>query len=674
MCCCSLYSAAQSLKLNLGEQPVYTQDKVDVTYNDINLRFLKNSAILGASIYRNDTYFGDHFLNISSTKNIIKIEFEGKKSSVTTSTADLVVIKGDGNFELDQAGTSRWEGSAKEVRIAGASTSTAYTIVTVRIWLEGYVEGEETEDIDIVKRPGAEVHYYAQPNNLPSNGRPVTLAVVSDSKFQQTLQPYLLWKTQQGYHVEEIFADKVAQETGTSEDALAMAIRDKLMALQPQPSYVLLAGDKDQVPPFKPRTEMGGGAAAVTDYFYGEYTGDHYAEAAVGRFPANTSEQLKPMLDKTKYMSLIQPEEADWLRNSVVVHSPSMQPDGLSTQGACDYGVSFFKKWEGNSAEVIFRASKTTEINNKLKDGCSFVTYLGHGDKQMWFDDWSMPNYKVTDVQKLTNKDRYPVVLALTCLSGSFQYSSYYTCMAEQFLRMENAGAVVYVGATRESMDGADNLFFGGGSGAHQKFEHIGFLRSLFNPDKNDDESQLTRTIGDAVNIGKFASRVLNDNIFRRFSEFFTLFGDPTYQPYATVPLRMTIDAPATATAGHSVEVTTVPLAIVAISKEREVISVALADSLGKATLPIPADAPTGSCTLYSSAPNYNDLPSTISILPFDGQPEEASAVQKPIRVQYVDVVDMESVGSILQHELTSTQPASLLSRLLVTPWLLVAI
>lgn len=633
--CFSLFandSFAQTVTLNLGEQPKGSASLVNVTYNDITFQYVMGSKVYGAYIYNQG--YSNYQLRISSkNKNIVRIEFEGETNDKRTS--DVTETLAQGTLVINETGTSEWTGSAMNLKFDGASKSTGYTVKTLRVWLEGDEGNTGGGDVDVLQRPGSDVHYYSQGHNLPYDGKPVTLAVVSDSKFRETLQPYLLWKTQQGYNVEELYADEISKETGTTEDALALKIREKLMELDPQPSYVLLAGDCEEVPYFQPRTAMAGGHDAVTDFFYGEYTGDHFPEAAVGRFSANNPDDLKVQLDKTKHMAFINPADADWMHKSLIVHGPASD---ISTQKGADFGMDFGKKWKNNDTKMVYYASS---VINEINEGCSLVAYLGHG----WMTYWDGPKFYTWNARNLENKNMYPVVLGLTCLSGSFQERE---CLGEAFMRNPNGGAVAYIGATRESWDGADNLFFMGGHSSHSTFEHIGFMRSLFHPDE-EDASQLTRTIGDAFNIGKFASRQIGEyQPFRQFVEFFTLFGDPTYQPYITTPIQMTISAPTSVAAGRCIEVITAPDAVVAVSRGRKVIAVGLADGEGRLSLKVPADAPTGSCTLYSSAPFYNDLASTIDILPNDGDEDPGYIADRAPRVQYKDIIDVNSASSAL--------------------------
>lgn len=624
---------AQDVTFTLGDLPTTTQNKVDATYGGINFCYIKNSKILGAYIYRNDVRYGDHSLTITSEKNITKIEFEGELSqSDGKRTADVTETTGSGTFTFSTNGTSVWTGSSKQVRFAGMSETTSYSITTIRLWIEG---GGEGGTIDILQRPGKDVHYYAQGHTLPYDGRPSTLAVVAHSQFRNVLQDYLVWKTQQGYHVEEFYADEISEATGKTLDKLALEIRSRLMALDPQPSYVLLAGDCEEVPYFEPRTTMAGGHDAVTDFFYGEYTGDHFPEAAVGRLSASNADDLKVQLDKTKHMAFIKPADADWMHKSLIIHGPASD---ISTQKGADFGMNFGKKWENNDTKMVYYASSAI---NAINEGCSYVAYLGHG----WMDYWDGPKFYRSHAKNLVNKDMYPVVLGLTCLSGSFQVGE---CLGEAFMRNPNGGAVAYIGATRESWDGSDNLFFMGGNSSYNSFEHIGFMRSLFHPDA-EDESQVTRTIGDAFNIGKFADRFLGEHQpFRQFMEFFTLLGDPTYQPYITVPKQMTISAAASVAAGRCVEVLTAPDAVVCISQGRKVVAVGVADHDGKLSLKVPADAPTGACIIYSSAPFYNDYYTDINVTAYSGGEDVTEGTKKLPKVEYTDVINVTTAASAL--------------------------
>lgn len=589
----------------------------------------------------------------SSSLNIAHIELEGTpygKNSNVNLGADV------GTLAMDAEDISRWDGKATSITISGNEQAAGYYFTTMRIWYEGtpftptdHKQGEGAK-LDLGGSP-ADVHYYAHAATLPKDGKAVRMAFIYHSMFRDALQDYMVWKTKQGYDVVELCADEIGAATGKRGDDLAMELRSRMMAMNPRPAYILLCGDTDEVPYFQNRTAMAGGSEPnpPTDFFYGEFTGDFFAEAYVGRYSAYTVEQLQAQMEKTEYMARINPNEAGWLSHSCIAHGPA---DDISTEKGKDFGEQFPLQFEGNTTSVVYYSGS---ISREINEGCSQIAYLGHG----WWHSWSYSGYSRGHVTQLTNKNKYPVVLGLTCLSGAYHYNE---CLAESFMRQKDGGAVAYIGASRESWDGSDNLFFTGGDNGTKSYRHIGYMRSLYHP-MEEDESQLSRTIGEAFYIGKSSDRFLGEfQPFRQFMEFFTLFGDPTYQPYITVPKQMFITpASASVAAGHEITLHTAPEAVVCISLGRHVVAVGMADKAGDVTLKLPVDAPVGECTLYSSAPFYNDYETTITITAGDNQEFFRPVEQKLPYVQYADVIDLESAASAIENPRAwpSTQPAS---------------
>lgn len=588
----------------------------------------------GAGIYyeRRDYYS----LQIKTTqKKIAHIEFEGELSA-SNKTADLEVANGNGTLEVKSDGISRWEGLAYEVKFQGCSSSTGYLVTTLRIWYEGTPFTPTADSGSHGPTPylggsSASSHYYAPAPTLPKDGKAVRMAFIYPEKFRNALQDYMVWKTKQGYEVVEINADEVSRNSGKTGEALALEIRQQMMNMNPRPAYILICGDTDLVPKFGPHVKHESGQTAATDFYYGEFSGDLFAEAYVGRFSADNETQLKAQMDKTKYMAMIDPAEAGWLKHSTVVDGNA---GDIDTKTPLSYVEAFPKQWPENTVNKVYTASS---VNREIEDGASQVTYAGHGNWSSWDDYYSY------NALQLNNKGKYPVVMSLTCLTGSYQYS----CLGEELMRRTDAGAVAFIGASRETYD-HDNFMLVGGGKNRGYFEHLGYMRSLFHP-LEEDESQLSRTIGEALNIAKFAVRVAGEDRFRMNAEYYILLGDPTYQPYITTPSQMFIEpASPSVAAGHALTVKTAPEAVVCISKGREIVAVALADKAGNATLYVPGLAAAGNYVLYSSAPAYNDLETTITITAGDGVEELRPERNALPRVQHTDVIDLNSAASAL--------------------------
>lgn len=598
----------------------------------------------GAYFYNTwDTYH----LTITAPKNIAVIEYQinqksGKTDDVSVST---------GNVSTKDADTRVWRGSASTVRFVGGSSTTTFSISRLRLWYNAtdynpnipWDSGEDSNNpyAANVNLSEDDTNYsqkdrvYASANALPHDGHGVPMAVVSDRKFQNTLQPYLEWKTQQGYEVKELYTDQIPGKRGTE---LAYAIREKLMAMEPRPAYVLLVGDIEEIPSFP-----GVGAA---DIFYGEYTDDYYPEAYVGRFSANTIEQLQPQLDKTKYMAFITPQDGEWLKRSLTIDD--ITPEISVMDPASDLSLYYPRNFEGNLSERT-ETTWSHSINNIIDNGCSYVSYFGHGGPGMWNG-----NYSNSNVNSLNNSGKYPVVFSMTCHAGNFTFSQ--PCLAEAFMQRQNAGAVAVIAASRPSRcDSNYRLFFGDHTG--DKSASVGLLRSLF-PCVGVEPSQRARTIGQALEIGMLAvARRIRDD-FVDNTEMYNLLGDPTYQPYITIPKANKLHASSyNITTGRNVTVNTVPDAMVCLSQRRTVIAAAMADADGKVVLHVPATAPTGDGTLYTSAPGYNDLARAVTLSAGNGTEEVVVDDGLLANITHTDVISLETAGSVLSTEWDGPQP-----------------
>lgn len=619
----------------------YAQDvTIDLTsgvkqQEDISLVY---SSFNGAGIYYERHY--TYSLQIKSAqKRIAHIEFEGLLSS-SNKTADIEVANNNGTLEVNSDGISRWEGLANEVKFQGCSNTTGYIVSTLRVWYEGTPftptpEGGKQEPTPYLGGSSANSHYYAPASTLPKDGKAVRMAFIYPEKFRNALQDYMVWKTKQGYEVVEINVDEVKAQSNKTAEALAMEIRQRMIDMNPRPVYILICGDTDLVPCFSPHVKHYEGQTAATDFYYGEFSGDLFAEAYVGRFSADNETDLKAQMSKTMYMAMIDPAEAGWLKHSTVVDGNA---GDIDTETPISFVEAFPKQWPENTVNRVYSASS---VNREIEEGSSQVTYAGHGGIGSWDNEFT--SYYA---RQLNNKGKYPVVMSLTCLTGSYQYS----CLGEELMRRPDAGAVAFIGGSRETYD-HDNFMLVGGGKNRGFFEHLGYMRSLFHP-LEEDESQISRTIGEALNIAKFAVRVSGENNFRMNAEYYILLGDPTYQPYITTPSQMFIEpvSPSVA-AGHALIVKTAPEAVVCISKGREVVAVALADKTGNATLYVPAATAAGDYVLYSSAPAYNDLETTITITAGDGEEELRPELNALPRVQFTDVVDLISAASSLVND-----------------------
>ena len=126
----------------------------------------------GANIYTSTTL--DSKLDITSTKNIMRIEFVGS----TAKSGAVVVREGGGTLDFQPKGTSTWEGNAKHIVFAAGSSETDYYISSISIWFEGSsafcaapaISYDGTRFAIVSATEGAVCYYGVAPNAPQSTG------------------------------------------------------------------------------------------------------------------------------------------------------------------------------------------------------------------------------------------------------------------------------------------------------------------------------------------------------------------------------------------------------------------------------------------------------------------------------------------------------------------------
>jgi hypothetical protein len=155
---------------------------------------------------------------------------------------------------------------------------------------------------------------------------------------------------------------------------------------------------------------------------------------AVGRFPAQTAEQLANMVNKT-----LEYERGD--RTAAWRDRALLLADGADP-GFTDAAKSFAGTLEGFTSETVTSEGDGTsarrDLLRALDEGVGLVGYFGHGSVTLWAKEKVLG---VEDVAKLANRDKLPIVFTVTCLSGFFEHPAT-PSLGETLLRAGNGGAV----------------------------------------------------------------------------------------------------------------------------------------------------------------------------------------------------------------------------------------
>jgi Peptidase family C25 len=284
------------------------------------------------------------------------------------------------------------------------------------------------------------------------------MIIVTVPQFRQALEPLVAARRAAGLRVAVVDLSAV-YDTFTDGRAGPEAIRSLVQyALAhwtpPRPRFLLLAGDAS----YDPRGHLKGPEAdlvptQLVDTAYSGWTAsdvwyalpDEEAEAAdashleplvaVGRFPAQTVEQMEAMVDKTLAYERDQ-LGASWTRNALLLadnDDPGFEAEARKFGDAAGATVA---------SEILPLTGDGSQARDRLlralDEGVGLLGYFGHGSMTLWAKE---KVFSVEDVARLSNRNRLPIVFTVTCLSGLFNHPTTVS-MGERLLRARNGGAV----------------------------------------------------------------------------------------------------------------------------------------------------------------------------------------------------------------------------------------
>ena len=266
-------------------------------------------------------------------------------------------------------------------------------------------------------------------------------------------------------------------------------IRQAYQTWSPRPTYVLLVGDTDRIPPHNESAWPARPGMPATDLYYATVDGDDiFPDLFCGRLSCSSAAECRVIVDKIVNHQVAPNPAADY-RNSALIPALFQDTWWSEERGFYDAngieGMRFMesaealknfleakgmtvhtaytadsevvpRRYDPNSyyhegAHVYFgtqtylshtdAAARTKQI---MGLGVSLVSYHAHGG----IDGWDRMN--VHDIPALNNGTRLPLVISLTCATGWFDAESM-PCFAEALLRRSGGGAVAVIACTRNA-------------------------------------------------------------------------------------------------------------------------------------------------------------------------------------------------------------------------------
>lgn len=318
------------------------------------------------------------------------------------------------------------------------------------------------------------------PSDLRSTQNGADYIIITPSEFSSQANTLALHRQAQGLRALSVDLQDVYDEFGYGitgsqpiHNFLAYAYGHWTA---PAPSFVVLVGDghynpkgyrpdvygawrESFLPPYLAKVDPNLGETAA-DHRYVTLVGDDLLpEMMLGRLAVNSPEHAAAFIDKIIAYET-QPAEGAW-RSQV-----------LAVADDADYGGNFpalSQTLLTSSLPAIYTpervylgvthpdlAAAKSAILSAINTGKVLVNYIGHAAERQWADGTG-GLLAVTDVPGLTNADKYPFVVAMTCKEGYYINpqavgNTSYESLAEVLTRAANKGALATWSPTGNSV------------------------------------------------------------------------------------------------------------------------------------------------------------------------------------------------------------------------------
>lgn len=368
--------------------------------------------------------------------------------------------------------------------------------------------------------------------------------IVTLDTFRNALLEFAQWKRQIGFDVEFM---SVAQDF--TPDSIRECLKNKYLnatPLNPAPVFVTIVGDTNHIGTFPGKVNVQGIGTHNTDLYFGEYTGDYYPDALVGRISVADTVELRHVLQKILNYEKYLLQDTDYLKRVIMVAGQEARtPAPTTTNGAVNYlKDNCFVRNAGFDTICFYNpesGSLLGEIVPEISQGASLLYYTAHGDR----NGWLRPNFNSTIADTLQNRGKCFLAVNNCCLSSSFSEAA---CFGEKLLRLHDAGAIGVIGATNETLWDEDYYW---SVGAKYPFSlapqydsaRLGCFDRLMHVHGEDDVSSVA-TQAQMIHAGNFAVAQSGSPYENYYWEIYNLLGDPSTMPYVGVPRKMSAVMP----------------------------------------------------------------------------------------------------------------------------------
>lgn len=266
---------------------------------------------------------------------------------------------------------------------------------------------------------------------------PVHMIVVTPQNYVNTLQPWIDWKVQKGFDVSVY----TTAQTGSTYAAIRSYIQNLYntgVSQNKTPTFLVLVGDVAQIP-----NTTGNQSQKVTDLYYGTVDNDYFPDMFYSRMSAENTNQLTAIVNKILQYEQYTMPDPSYLNNVTLIAGWDSYWTNYVGKPTIQYAMQYYyNNAHGFTNVYNWLGQPYTGCYASLSSGTGFVNYTAHGYHQ----EWSDPQFTNSNVNSLTNTNKYFLAMGNCCLSGNFGYSGG-PCYGEAMIRAENKAAYSYIGS-----------------------------------------------------------------------------------------------------------------------------------------------------------------------------------------------------------------------------------
>ena len=475
---------------------------------------------------------------------------------------------------------------------AAANTLRVFNDIEVEINFEG-ADFAETERMlvntyspyfDIVYR---QMFNYRQINDVYTDhpdlmAYPVHMIVVAPQNYLSALEPWTNWKIQKGFDVNIVTTAQAGNNYNSIKNYITNLYNTGVQA-GATPTFLVLVGDVAQVP-----NTTGTQSQKVTDLYYGSVDGDDFPDMFYSRMSAENTNQVTAIINKILMYEQYTMPDPSYLNNVTLIAGWDSYWNPRVGQPTINYATNYYYNTAHGFSQVNthLNQSQYNGCYNALSTGVGFVNYTAHGDNTYWHE----PRFATSNVNQLTNTNKYFLAMGNCCLAANFGYSQ--PCLGEAMIRAENKGAYSYIGSCPSTYWYEDYYFGVGATNTFSTMPNInntstGCYDGIWMDDTYNTVSSIVFLGNLAVcyaHAGNYQYSV-ND---KYYWQSYHVLGDGSIMPYRVQPTANSVNHATTFPAGAtSFTVSAQAGSYVGISQNNVLLGAALVPNSGTVNVPV---------------------------------------------------------------------------------------